>query len=63
MSPTLRSAKMGRFETGSVDQPFAGNQSPDDAKVAAIAKGKTEVLEKAGTFLESLTVVENFALM
>jgi len=54
---------MGRFETGSVDQPFAGNQSPDDAKVAAIAKGKTEVLEKAGTFLESLTVVENFALM
>ncbi|MFH2047728.1 MAG: tetratricopeptide repeat protein [Pseudomonadota bacterium] len=45
-----------------VNQPFAGSQSPDDAKVAAIAKGKTEVLEKAGTFLESLTVVENFAL-
>lgn len=45
-----------------INQPFAGSQSPDDAKVAAVAKGKTEVLEKAGTYLESLTVVENFTL-
>jgi len=45
-----------------INQPFAGSQSPDNAKVAAVAKGKTEVLEKAGTYLESLTVVENFTL-
>jgi tetratricopeptide (TPR) repeat protein len=45
-----------------INQPFAGSQSPDDAKVAAVAKGKTEVLEKAGTYLESLTVVEDFTL-
>ncbi len=46
----------------SVTQPFAGNQSPDDAKIAAVAKGKTEVLEKAGTYLETMSVVENFIL-
>jgi len=46
----------------SVTQPFAGNQSPDDARIAAIAKGKTEVLEKSGTYLETKSVVENFTL-
>lgn len=46
----------------SVTQPFAGSQSPDEAKVAAVAKGKTEVLEKAGTYLETISVVENFTL-
>jgi len=46
----------------SVTQPFAGSQSPDEAKIAAVAKGKTEVLEKAGTYLESHSVVENFTL-
>nr|CBX28312.1 hypothetical protein N47_G36360 [uncultured Desulfobacterium sp.] len=45
-----------------VNQPFAGSQSPDDAKIAAVAKGKTEVLENAGTYLESVTVVEDFVL-
>lgn len=55
-------AKEKKTFTHVVNQPFAGSQSPDDAKVAAVAKGKTEVLEKAGTYLESLTVVEDFTL-
>jgi hypothetical protein len=46
----------------SVTQPFAGSQSPDDARIAAVAKGKTEALEKAGTYLETVSVVENFTL-
>ena len=41
-----------------VRQPFSGSQSPDDARVAAIHKAKREVLEKAGTYLETLTIVE-----
>lgn len=45
-----------------VDQPFAGSQSPDDARIAALAKAKHEVLEKAGTYLESLTIVQNYNL-
>ncbi len=45
-----------------VDQPFSGSQSPDDAYRAALARAKSEVLEEAGTYLESLSVVENFVL-
>ena len=41
-----------------VRQPFSGSQSPDDARVAATHKAKREVLEKAGTYLETLTIVE-----
>lgn len=59
---TLPPAKDIKTFTHVINQPFAGSQSPDDAKVAAVVKGKTEVLEKAGTYLESLTVVENFTL-
>jgi len=59
---TLSPAKSIKTFTHLINQPFAGSQSPDDAKVAAVVKGKTEVLEKAGTYLESLTVVENFTL-
>lgn len=55
-------AKDKKTFTHVVNQPFAGSQSPDDAKISAVAKGKTEVLEKAGTYLESLTVVEDFIL-
>ncbi|MCG2755039.1 MAG: hypothetical protein L6247_05685, partial [Desulfobacteraceae bacterium] len=40
-----------------VKQSFEGSQSPDDARIGAIAKAKREVLEKAGTYLESLTIV------
>jgi len=43
--------------THTVRQPFGGSQAPDDARVAAIAKAKREVLEKAGTYLETLTIV------
>ncbi len=45
-----------------VDQSFSGSQSPDDAYIAALTRAKFEVLELAGTYLESLTVVENFIL-
>lgn len=45
-----------------IDQPFSGNQSPDDAYMAAITRAKFEVLELAGTYLESLSVVENATL-
>ena len=41
-----------------VRQPFSGSQSPDDARIAATHKAKREVLEKAGTYLETLTIVE-----
>ena len=45
-----------------VRQPFAGSQSPDDARVAATTKAKREALEQAGTYIESLTVVKNHAV-
>ena len=48
--------------THTVKQIFGGAQSPDDASIAAIAKAKREVLEKAGTYLESLTVVQDGAV-
>ncbi len=56
--PSISSAEIKIF-THTVKQPFAGSQSPDDARVAAIHKAKREVLEKAGTYLEGLTVVKN----
>ncbi len=45
--------------THTVKQTFGGGQSPDDARIAAVAKAKREALEKAGTYIESLTVVKN----
>lgn len=42
-----------------VRQPFGGSQSPDDARVAATAKAKREALEKAGMYIESLTIVKD----
>lgn len=45
-----------------VNQPFGGSQSPDEARMAGIAKGKAEALELAGTYLESFTLVEDFIL-
>ena len=45
--------------THTVKQPFGGNQSPDDARIAAVAKAKREALEMVGTYIESLTVVKN----
>ncbi len=49
--------------THTVQQPFNGSQSPDDARTAAIAKAKREVLEKAGTYLDSITVVKDHQLV
>lgn len=48
--------------THTVRQPFAGSQSPDDARMSALAKAKREALEKTGTYLESFTVVKNSML-
>ena len=45
--------------THTVKQPFGGSQSPDDARIAAVAKAKREALEMAGTYIESLTVVKD----
>jgi tetratricopeptide (TPR) repeat protein len=45
--------------THTVKQPFGGSQSPDDARIAAIAKAKREALERAGIYVESLLVVKN----
>jgi hypothetical protein len=45
--------------THTVKQSFGGSQSPDDARISAVAKAKREALEMAGTYIESLTVVKN----
>jgi len=45
--------------THTVKQPFGGSQSPDDARIAAVAKAKREALEMAGVYVEALTVVKN----
>jgi hypothetical protein len=45
--------------THTVKQPFGGSQSPDDARVSAVAKAKREALEMAGTYIESLPVVKD----
>jgi len=43
----------------SVQQPFGGSQSPDDARIAGIVRAKREALEQFGTYIESTTVVKN----
>jgi hypothetical protein len=45
--------------THAVKQPFGGSQSPDDARIAAVAKARREAPELAGTYVESTTVVKN----
>ena len=56
--PSISNAEIKIF-THMVNQPFGGSQSPDDARIAAMTKAKREVLEKAGTYLETLTVIKN----
>ena len=46
--------------THTVKQSFGGSQSPDDARISAVAKAKREALEMAGTYIETLTVVKNY---
>jgi len=58
LSPCFSYAEIKIF-THTVNQPFGGSQSPDDARIAAMTKAKREVLEKAGTYLETLTVIKN----
>jgi tetratricopeptide (TPR) repeat protein len=57
----LPSAVFGEVKTvtHTVRQPFGGSQSPDDARIAAVARAKREALEMAGTYVEGLTVVKN----
>jgi len=38
--------------THTVQQPFGGSQSPDDARTAGIARAKREALEQFGTYIE-----------
>ena len=45
--------------THTLKQPFGGSQSPDDARIAGIARAKREALEQFGTYIESTTVVKN----
>jgi tetratricopeptide (TPR) repeat protein len=45
--------------THTVQQPFGGSQSPDDARTAGIARAKREALERFGTYIESRTVVKD----
>ncbi len=54
--PYISQAEIKTY-THTVKQSFGGSQSPDDARIGAIAKAKREVLEKAGTYLESMTIV------
>lgn len=61
LSPTNGMAESKVFQH-TIDQPFTGSQSPDDAFMTAMTRAKFEVLELAGTYLESLSVVENFVL-
>jgi tetratricopeptide (TPR) repeat protein len=56
--PSVSFAKVETI-THTVRQPFGGSQSPDDARVAAMHKAKREALEKAGVYIESLTVVKD----
>ena len=57
--PNVSSAEIKTY-THTVKQTFGGSQSPDNARVAAISKAKREVLEKAGTYLESLTIIKSY---
>ena len=55
---------MGEMKTvnHTVKQFFGGSQSPDDARIAAVARAKREALEMAGVYVESFTVVKNSRL-
>ncbi len=58
LTPYISHAEIKTY-THTVKQSFGGSQSPDDARISAIHKAKREALEKAGTYLESLTIVKN----
>lgn len=45
-----------------VKQIMGNSMSQDDARMAAISRAKQEALQEAGTYLETLTVVQNFRI-
>lgn len=51
-----------KIYTQSVKKVLGSNQSIDDVKIAAIADAKREIIEKAGTYIESLTIVQDGTL-
>jgi len=57
----LPASAMGEILTvkHSVKHSLVGDQATDDAMISTIAKAKWEALEKASTYIESLTVVQN----
>jgi len=55
--PSLAFAEIKTI-THTVQQPFGGSQSPDDARTAGIARAKREALEQFGTYIESTTIVK-----
>ncbi|MBN2645232.1 MAG: tetratricopeptide repeat protein [Desulfuromonadaceae bacterium] len=55
-------ASQGQIFEHQVDQPFSGSQSPQDAYQTAVSQAKNDVLEMAGTYLESVSVVDNAQL-
>jgi tetratricopeptide (TPR) repeat protein len=58
MLPSFAHAEIKTI-THTVQQPFGGSQSPDDARTAGIARAKREALERFGSYIESTTVVKN----
>lgn len=48
--------------TQSSKKIIGSNQSIDDVKLAAVADAKREIIEKAGTYIESLTIVKDGTL-
>jgi len=49
MLPSFAHAEIKTI-THTVQQPFGGSQSPDDARTAGIARAKREALERFGSF-------------
>lgn len=56
--PALAHAEI-KIVTHTVQQPFGGSQSPDDARTAGIARAKREALERFGSYIESTTIVKD----
>jgi len=57
--PALAGAEIKTY-TRTIRQPFSGSQSPDDARVAAVARAKRDVLERAGIYIERLFIVKEY---
>ena len=48
--------------THTVKQSFGKSQSPDDARIAAVARAKREALQMAGVYVEGLIAVKNLRI-